>query len=71
LPVSAVADAGFFAAYASFAANMSGTSVFADRFGATAKEAIMPGRGVSWVHPTEASWMESMFGNDLAEEFGA
>jgi len=58
LPVSAVADAGFFAAYASVAANMSGTSVFADRFGATVKDAIMPGLGVYWVHPTEASWME-------------
>jgi len=58
LPVSAVADAGFFTAYASVAANMSGSSVFASRFGATARDAIMPGRGVYWVHPTEASGME-------------
>jgi hypothetical protein len=68
LPVSAVADAGFFAGYTSVAANMSGTSVFADRFGATAKDAITPGRGVYRVCP---SWMEKMFGNDLVEEPGA
>jgi len=50
---------------------MSGTNVFVDRIGATAEDAIMPGCGVYRVRPTEASWREQMFGNDLVEEPGA